>query len=111
MKKSLLIIDKSKSKREGHKLNYLNYFLMWSQISKNVVDTSFLINSELNINDFLQGPPHWKYRKIFKSFDKKKDLIKIGWNTLKKRFDGNNDLSYLKKNQYSPSYKSPKLVH
>ncbi len=66
---------------------------------------------ELNINDFLQGPPHWKYRKIFKSFDKKKDLIKIGWNTLKKRFDGNNDLSYLKKNQYSPSYKSPKLVH
>ena len=51
MKKSLLIIDKSKSKREGHKLNYLNYFLMWSQISKDVVDTSFLINSELNINE------------------------------------------------------------
>lgn len=64
---------------------------------------------KLNKDDTTQVKPHWKYKEIFKHFNNKNELRKLGLENFKKRFSGKNDLDFMKVNQYDLSYLSPKF--
>ena len=64
---------------------------------------------QLSIDDTYQVSPHWNFRKIFNTLNNKENLIENALYEFGKRFEGINDLTYMKSNQYSNDYNSSKI--
>ena len=62
---------------------------------------------ELNSKDSTQVKPYWNFKNIFDSLEEKEKYAELGYKQFGKRFQGLNDLSYMKSNQYSNGYEAP----
>ena len=74
----------------------------------NEINYNFQVK-KLNKFDHLQTKPHLSYRKIFKKLNDRNQLIKLGLDKFKLRFEGKNDLDFMKNNQYDKGYITPKF--
>jgi hypothetical protein len=54
----------------------------------------------LDLNDCLHVKSHWNYIKILNNLSNKNEIALKGYSYFKSRFEGVNDLSYMKNNQY-----------
>ena len=83
---TLSIMDEKKSITQNHRVYHLK---------------------KLSKDDHFHCRKHWKYRSSFKFLENQKTLQKKGYDNFKNRFEGINDLSYMKKNQYSSKHSIP----